>query len=311
MKPFEVHAIRGSLIESAHLVDSIVIDKTGSAVFQSGEVDHPVFPRSAIKMLQTLLLVESGAAKAFGLDERHLALASASHNGDSRHTKIVGEWLSQLHLSESNLICGVQDPEKKPTKMHNNCSGKHSGLLSVCLHLGYDPKNYGNFDHPVQQALRKKLSEIYDMDLDIAPWGLDGCGIPTSAISLRVMVSALSRFANRSAGRQILQAIAKEPDLVSGDGGFCTEVTRVTRGRIFAKTGAEGVFTALDSDRGLFFALKVRDGASRASYAGIANLLRQEGCFSASEMDSLSGFLNPPVKNWAGDRVGEIKVVLE
>lgn len=311
MKPFEVHVIRGSLIESAHLVDSIVIDKTGSALFQSGEIDHPVFPRSAIKMLQTLLLVETGAAKALGLDERHLALASASHVGDPRHIKIVGEWLSKIKMSEANLVCGVQDPEKKPTKMHNNCSGKHSGLLSVCRYLGYDIGNYGDFDHPVQQALRKKLSEIYDMDLDQALWGTDGCGIPTSAISLRVMVSALARFAARPAGQEILNAIAKEPDLVSGDGGFCTEVTRVTRGRIFAKTGAEGVFTALDPHRGLYFALKVRDGASRASFAGIAQLLRQQGCFSVSEIVSLSSFLNLPLRNWAGDRVGEIRVVLK
>ncbi len=173
-----------------------------------------------------------------------------------------------------------------------------------------DPSNYGDFDHPLQQALRKKLSEVYALDLDQTPWGIDGCGIPTSAVSLKTMVFALSRFALRPAGQQILRAIAQEPDLVSGDGGFCTEVTRKTKGRIFAKTGAEGVFTALDSDQGLFFALKVRDGASRASYAGIANLLREQGCFSRDEVDFFKEFLNPPIKNWAGAIVGEMKADL-
>lgn len=310
------------MIESKHLVDAIVIDRVGNTLFQSGDIDHPVFPRSAIKMLQTLLLVESGAAKALDLDARHLALASSSHRADPRHTRLVSEWLGQLQLSETSLICGAHDPERaslreemirggaKPTKIFNNCSGKHTGLLSVCVHLGFDTKDYGNFAHPVQRELRKKLSEIYNMDLDQAPWGMDGCGIPTSAISLKVMVQALARFSDRPAGREILQSIAREPDLISGDGGFCTEVTRITNGRIFAKTGAEGVFTALDPERGLFFALKVRDGASRASYAGIANLLCQQGCFSKNEVDALDLFLHPIIKNWAGNTIGAIKVAL-
>ena len=174
MKPFEVHAIRGSLIESVHNVHAVVLGRDKKIHFQSGDIDFPIYPRSAIKMLQTLLLVESGAAEALGLDNRHLALASSSHYGDPEHTDIVQEWLKKIGLSESDLICGAHDPDRaiireqmirkgeKPSKIHNNCSGKHSGLLSVCVHRNFKTENYGDFDHPVQIELRKKLSEVFD-----------------------------------------------------------------------------------------------------------------------------------------------------
>lgn len=318
--PLTVEVTRGPKVESQHLVDVVVMNADKKVLAGHGEIHGPIYPRSANKMLQALLLVESGAYASLGLDLRHLALASSSHYADKIHTELVHEWLQKLNFSEDNLRCGVQAPSRdsvrdslirqnlKPHRGHNNCSGKHSGILSVCKHKNYEIKNYDLIDHPVQQDLIKTLSEVYEYDLAKSPYGVDGCGIPTIAVPLYNLALGYINLTKRESGKLILQAIAQYPELISGDDNLCTEVTRATNGRVFAKTGAEGVFCALSPAHDIFISIKVRDGATRASNFAIVHLLKEFGCFTNEEEHKLSKFLKPKIKNWEGLIVGEIRM---
>ncbi|MGZ3789288.1 MAG: asparaginase [Bacteriovorax sp.] len=318
--PLKVDVTRGPKVESQHLVDVVVMNADKKILASFGEIHEGVYPRSAIKMLQALLLVDSGAYSSLGLDLRHLALASSSHYADKVHTDLVHEWLQKLNLSEENLRCGAQVPSResvrdllirqnlKPHRGHNNCSGKHCGILSVCRHKNYDIKNYDSIAHPVQHDLIKTLSEVYEYDLQKSPYGIDGCGIPTIAVPLYNLTLAHINLAKRDSGKLILEAIAKHPDLISGDANFCTEVTRATEGLVFAKTGAEGVFCALSPVHDIYLSLKVRDGATRASQFAIAALLKEFGCFTKGQENLLEKFLKPKIKNWEGLDVGEMRM---
>lgn len=318
MAPLEIAVTRGPMNESVHLVDAVVMDEEKNILASWGNIHTPVYPRSAIKMLQAMLVIESGAYEAHKLDLRHLALAASSHYADPVHTELVHEWLAQYKLNENNLRCGIQSPSReavrnslllsnlKPNRGHNNCSGKHSGLISVCVHKGHDIADYDQYDHPVQKDLLKLLSEVYEYDLDHSPYGVDGCGIPTIATPLYNLALGHVNFFKRLSGKLILDGISKYPDLISGAGNFPTEITRATSGRVFAKVGAEGVYCALAPKEKIYLALKVRDGAGRASQFATAALLSKFGCISADEEQLLQKFLHPKIKNWEGLNVGEI-----
>ena len=318
--PLEIHVTRGPMSESVHLVDAVVMDGQKNILESWGDIFTPVYPRSAIKMLQAMLIIESGAYEAHKLDARHLALASSSHYADPVHTELVHEWLAMYKLSEDNLRCGVQTPSReavrdslllahlKPNRGHNNCSGKHSGILSVCVHKGYDVARYDQYDHPVQKDMMKLLSEVYEYDLSNSPYGIDGCGIPTLATPVfNLAIGHVNLFKSQS-GKRILDGVSKHPDLISGAGNFPTEITRATNGRVFAKVGAEGVYCALSPQDNRYLALKVRDGANRASQFATAALLKKFGCLREDEEKVLHKFLHPLIKNWEGLVVGDLKI---
>jgi L-asparaginase II len=319
--PLSVFVTRGPLNESEHLVDAVIMNADKKILESYGDITSPVYPRSAIKMLQAMLVIESGAYESQKLDARHLALASSSHYADPVHTELVHEWLAKYNLTEDNLRCGVQSPTRdtvrdalllahlKPNRGHNNCSGKHSGLLSVCVQKNYETKNYDDYNHPVQKDLIHLLSTVYEHDIAKAPYGVDGCGIPTIAVPLFNLAVGHVNLFKRTSGKLILDAVSKYPDLISGQNNFPTEITRATNGRVFAKVGAEGVYCALSPQDNIYIALKVRDGGSRASQLATAALLKKFGCIhNETEEKLLEKFLNPKIKNWEGLVVGEIKV---
>jgi len=318
--PLEIHVTRGPMSESVHLVDAVVMDENKKILESWGDIQTPVYPRSAIKLLQAMLIIESGAYEAHELDHRHLALASSSHYADPVHTELVHEWLAKYKLNEDNLRCGVQSPSReavrdslllanlKPNRGHNNCSGKHSGLISVCVHKGYDVAHYDQYTHPVQKDLMKLLSSVYEYDLTNAAYGIDGCGIPTMATPVyNLAVGHVNLFKSLS-GKLILDGVSRHPDLISGAGNFPTEITRATNGRVFAKVGAEGVYCALSPKEKIYIALKVRDGANRASQFATACLLKKFGCISEDEEKVLQKFLHPQIKNWEGLVVGTLQM---
>lgn len=316
--PLKVSVTRGTMNESVHLVDAVVMDENKNILASFGEIHSPVYPRSAIKMLQAMLIVESGAYEAQKLDARHLALASSSHYADPVHTELVHEWLGKYGLNEDHLRCGVQSPSResvrdslllsqlRPNRGHNNCSGKHSGIIAVCAHKNYDVKTYDQYDHPVQKELTALLSRVYEYDLSNSPYGVDGCGIPTIAVPLyNLAVGHINLFKSLS-GKLILDGVSKYPDLISGQNNFPTEITRATNGRIFAKVGAEGVYCALSPQDKVYIALKVRDGANRASQYATATLISKFCKLNEEETKLLNKFLHPKIKNWEGLVVGEI-----
>jgi L-asparaginase II len=308
--PLVVEATRGLLVESRHLVDAAVLDASGGVAQAHGAIDAPVYPRSACKPLQALPLVESGAADAFGLSPKELALACASHNGEPVHVEGVLAWLGRLGLSDDDLECGAHLPRQEPVlaefvrsgaklrQAHNNCSGKHAGMLATAVHLGEPTKGYIGREHPVQRRVAAAMGELCDCRLD--DFGIDGCGIPTFALPLRNLALGMARLADRPAGRRIVDAMIAEPYMVAGRGRACTELMQAGKGAVALKTGAEGVYMATLPERGLGLALKARDGAGRAAEMALAKLLAKLGALPEE-------LAHRPLRNVRGLTIGELR----
>ena len=310
VNPVLVAASRGDIEESLHRGAIAVCDVDGNLIKYSGDVARPVFPRSAVKPLQALSLVESGAADHFALSGRELALACASHCAEPCHLDLALAWLARLGLSVDTLECGGQ-----PSAAHNNCSGKHCGMLTTALHLGLPTRGYIGPDHPVQQRIAAILCDMTGTSWPV-PWGVDGCGIPTLAFPLAGLATAMARCAapaalaepRRDAARRLFAAMTAHPELVAGTGRFCTTVMQAVPG-IAVKGGAEGVQSAMLPDLGLGIAIKIDDGAGRAADVALLAVLRQLGVLSADSQAALAAWMPAPIYNVAGRRVGEIQAL--
>lgn len=330
--PVIIEVTRGDRVESRHAVDVIIADADGGMVAGHGDIDRAVFPRSSIKVLQALPLIESGAADKFGLTERHLALACASHNGEAFHTRAAGEMLDKADLSPKCLECGAQLPYhtrdqaqlladgEAPRAIHNNCSGKHAGFLVFAAAEGIDVPGYVKFDHPVQRQVAETLEQLTGAPHGEGNHGIDGCSIPTYEIPLAALARAFAGFAvaNGTAGSSREKAMARlrdaclsHPEMVAGTGRFDSGFMAALGRRAFTKTGAEGVFVAALPERGIGFALKARDGSTRAAETACANLVQSLLELSENETTRLRRFTNPRLKNWNGIEVGEIRMAAE
>jgi L-asparaginase II len=326
--PVTVEVTRGQLVESRHRGLAIVVDAAGRIIFSAGDIDAAVFPRSACKAIQALPLVESGAADAYGFGNRELALACASHSGEPDHVATAAAMLKAAGWDERVLECGAHwsshqsvliDQARtldKPTALHNNCSGKHSGFVCTCSHTGEDPRGYAGFDHPLQQAIRAIMSDLTGAVLSRDNCGTDGCSIPTYAVPLSGLARGFGKLATgsglepvrASAARRLINACMAEPFYVAGTRRFCTKLMQVAPGKIFAKTGAEGVFCALLPEKGLSFAVKCEDGATRAAEAMIAALLARHFEEDSDEHAALMALSRHGMTNWNGLTVGTVRV---
>jgi len=315
---------RGGMMESRHMGHAVVCDAAGGIVEAWGEPEAVILPRSACKMMQALPLVESGAADAAGLGEAQLALACASHAAAAIHTEMVTDWLAALGLGEADLRCGPQMPrdaaakkallcsDTEPCQIHNNCSGKHAGFLTLARHLRSGPE-YVEIDHPVQRAVKAAFEEV--TEVTSPGWGIDGCSAPNFATTLHGFARAAARFAAaRETGDarsramvRLTRAMATHPEYVAGEGRSCTRLMRAMEGRVAVKTGAEAVFVAIVPDRGLGVALKIEDGATRASEAAITAILMRLGVLDP-EHEVVEGLLTGPIRNWRGLVTGEMRL---
>ncbi len=325
--PITVEVTRGQLVESRHRGMAVVIDAEGAIVFSAGDVDSGVFPRSACKAMQALPLVESGAADAYGFGNRELALACASHSGEPEHVATAAAMLKAAGRDESVLECGAHWSShqsvlidqvrtlEKPTALHNNCSGKHSGFVCTCVHTGEEPRGYAGFDHPLQEAIRAIMTDLTGAVLSRDNCGTDGCSIPTYAVPLTGLARGFGKLVTgkgleplrAAAARRLINACMAEPFYVAGTKRFCTKLMQVAPGKIFAKTGAEGVFCALLPDKGLSFAVKAEDGATRAAEAMIAALLARHFDADSEERAALMKLAHHGMTNWNGLSVGTIR----
>ncbi|WP_193366990.1 asparaginase [Pelagibius marinus] len=325
--PLLVEVTRGTQVESRHRAALAVVDTAGKVVLAAGDHERPVYARSAIKSLQAIALVESGAADAFDVSEPELALACASHSGEPRHVETTTAWLARLGLSAHDLECGPQLPGYEPalikllasggtaTRAHNNCSGKHSGFLTLAKHLGVPTRGYVNYEHPVQQRILGVLESMTGLDLGDAPRGIDGCGIPVVGIPLGNMALAMARLgapddqpeARQAACARLRKAVAAHPFMVAGTGRFDTRVMELTGEKALTKTGAEGVYCAAFPELGLGAAIKVDDGAGRAAEILMGRLLSHFGILDAAQATALGGLFTEPVLNRAGLTVGEVR----
>ncbi|PRY21222.1 asparaginase [Aliiruegeria haliotis] len=316
---------RGPIRESVHRGHAVVCDASGGIVEAWGDAGKIVLPRSSAKMIQALPLIESGAADAFGLTTEQLALACASHNGAAIHTDRVNAWLADLGFGDEDLRCGSQDPADPeahkhtlctgdgPCQVHNNCSGKHTGFLTLGKHLRTGP-DYIAPDHPVQRAV---LAAFEEVTAETSPgFGIDGCSAPNHACSLVGIARAMASFAaaregqgaRQTAQARLVQAMVAHPDLVAGEGRACTELMRAMGGAAAIKTGAEAFFVAILPEQGLGVALKIEDGGTRAADAAIAAILVKLGVLDPAH-PATTKFLNPPILSRSGLHAGELRAV--
>ncbi len=328
--PVICEVTRGNVVESRHRGSVAVVDADGVSVLAIGDVERPVFPRSAVKVIQALPLVESGAADAFSFGDRELALACASHFGEPAHADLAKSMLARAGLSMDDLECGAHWPAKSsatrklarqggsPCPLHNNCSGKHSGFLCTCVHLGIDFPGYTGRDHAFQRELTGVMEEVTGTAHAVDNCGIDGCSIPTHAVPLRNLALGFARMATGAglsaqraeAAQRLFKACTAEPFFVEGTDGPCTALLKTGRGELFAKNGAEGVYCGAMPSLGLGMAVKCDDGSMRAAVsvftAVAARMLRDV----ADVGPALAAMANKPLLNRNGWTVGEVRPVI-
>ncbi|MBL8628660.1 MAG: asparaginase [Rhodospirillaceae bacterium] len=330
MNPVLVEVTRGDAlgneqVESIHRGAACVVDIDGKVVHAWGDVEAITCPRSAVKPMQNLPLIEAGAADAFHLSEEELALACASHSGEPTHTERVAAWQKRVGLSVDDLECGAHPPThipsyetliregQRPCPLHNNCSGKHSGFLCLAMHMGAGTKGYVSPTHAVQRAALMAVSDMANVDLNAMPLVRDGCNAPNVFMPLRNLALAWARFGapdklatvRKTANKKLLHAMKAQPYLFSGTDRPCKIITENLHGAGVAKVGAEGVFAACIPEQGLGIAVKIDDGAARAASVAITSILKKLGALKDTK--AVSNLLTVPHKAWAGPETGVVR----
>jgi len=323
INPVLVEVVRGGMVESRHRGSYAVVDKSGKVMASVGDINAPVYPRSAIKAIQALPLIESGAADHFNLSQAEIALACSSHNGEQPHVDGARSILQKAGGSEGELACGSQWPRDnhqlllsggQPGDIHNNCSGKHSGMLAYAHHMGYEAEDYWKIDHPVQKNVAKTIAEVCDYDLASATWCFDGCSLPNWMIPLQNIALGFSRLASgktlsperQAAAERIIAAVRAHPFMVAGSDRFCTRLMQEVP-RAFVKTGAEGVFCACIPHAGIGIALKCDDGEQRGAEPMVATVLAKLDVWSDEERDKLTALARKKITNRRNIETGEVR----
>ncbi len=329
-----VEVKRGSITESRHRGHIVVVEPDGNIIASAGALATVTFLRSSAKPFQAIPLLVSGAADRFGFTDREVALACASHNGEPIHTEIVASMLRKIGLGVEALRCGVHEPYgveaarelqergEQPNALHNNCSGKHAGMLAVALHLGASIDNYESPENPVQKAIADIVSQFSGVPVTDMAIGIDGCAAPIFGMTVKAMALAYARLVSppegfdqstRSACERIVRVMNAYPELIGGTSDrLDTEIMRATPRRVVSKVGAEGVYTAginpcEEWPNGLGLALKIEDGDDkRARPTVVVETLRQLGVLRDESLEAVAKYAFFPIRNRRGDLVGEI-----
>jgi L-asparaginase II len=321
-----VDVTRGGYVESVHRVAACAVDADGTVLEQAGDIESPIFLRSAAKPFIAAAAIAAGVRERFHLEPREIAVMTASHSGQPFHVAAVASILDKIGMDESALQCGTHPPYDEtaaqglveaglePTALYNNCSGKHAGILALCLAIGADPTTYLSAENPAQQRILALCARLSDDDASTWPVAIDGCGIPVYATGLRRAAISFARLATLSgvdsadaqALRIVRDAMLAHPEYVAGTGQFDTELMIAGAGNIVSKAGAEGVHAAAAVSQGYGYASKVIDGSSRARGPSSISALRRLGVIDERQAGALARFARPPVYNRAGNKVGEI-----
>ncbi|WP_438317990.1 asparaginase [Sporosarcina sp. FA9] len=324
-----VDVIRGNIVESEHWGHIAVVNSDGELLYSNGNPNKVIFARSSMKPLQAIPIVETGAADFFQFEPADLSLACASHNGESQHTDRVKNILSKLGLTTDSLKCGTHPPRWKETyeglmqsgteitAEFNNCSGKHSGMLSTAIHMGESVEDYYKIDHPVQQRIIEVISDLTEIPVEDIEIGIDGCGVPVHGIPLKNLALGFAKMANPSsfsdkrkgAIEQVTSAMMEAPEMVGGTDRFCSDFMKIEEGQMFGKAGAEGVYCIGDLKSGLGIALKIEDGTGRATSPVAVEVLKQLGLISEEQKELLKEYHYPSLKNARQEVIGQLRPV--
>ena len=324
------YGLRDEGLETVHAGHGAVVDAaTGAVILRVGDPTHSAFPRSSLKFIQALGLVETGAADHFDLGKRHLALSCASHHGEALHVETVLAWLDRIGCVPDELVCGPARPKlaadcdrlavqgQPPAREIHNCSGKHTGFLTLCQHQSWSTDSYHHRDHPAQQRFEAALVSLSGCSPNDLIWGVDGCGLPTPSLPVEAMARAMAGYAAPDIGTlrgqaqtRLVEAVAAETWFIAGTDDFSVALARETGGRIVAKVGAAGYFMAVIRDRGWGLALKTLDGSMDVATGGLFTMLQRLKLLSEPEADALRPVALPPERNSRGEQVGQRFAIL-
>ena len=324
-------SVRNKHVEGVHRGVVAVVNPAGELLHSLGNPAYGTYLRSAIKMVQAVPVIESGAAERFEFDNAELAICCASHAGAEYHVRTVRGMLEKIGLAEKALACGGHLPEDDamrerliraeatPTAIYNNCSGKHTGMLAACLANGWDTEGYLELEHPLQQKILSLVAEYSSLSVEEIETGVDGCSLPTFYMSLQNVALAAARFMAHAENdgtpdQRLLQAVSAHPEMVHAETGYDTELMRALTGRCYAKRGAMGMMlVGLHSEEygPLGVAIKLENGENKPIPVVMTNVLNQFGLLTREELLVLEKFRSTPIDNWNGTVVGEIRSELE
>jgi len=331
-----IRVSRGVHGESFHRGAIAVVDHRGNLVDQVGDPEFSTFLRSCAKPFQALPIVESGAVDRFGFTPAELACMCGSLNGQDYQVQAVLSILTKIGLSEDHLQCGVHAPIHRPTAeqleeegknprpIHHNCAGKHAAMLALCVFYAWPTETYPHPQHPVQQLILGKISEMTGVPKEEIKMGIDGCGVPVFALPLRHLALAFAKLAitPNPEGKAIadsdrplhrlMKAVLDHPEMIAGDERICTDVMRLAPRKVFAKAGAEGSYGLSLMERGLGIAIKIEDGNPRALNPVVIEVLRQYEILEGEALKMLQSYgPKTPIFNFRKDLVGEIEPIFQ
>jgi len=326
-----VEVTRAPLVENRHRGHAAVVDHSGRLLYSAGDPHHMTYWRSSAKPVQALPVVESGAADRYGITDKELALFCASHNGETMHTETVLGILAKIGLGQEKLQCGNHMPYHEgttremlrqgipATTLHSNCSGKHSGMLTLIAHMGWDADNYLELEHPLQQTIMDYLSDLCVYPREQILIGIDGCGVPVHGLPLSNMSLAYARFCSPQGMKEeraqaclrVAKAMMAHPEMVGGTDRFCTDLMKVTKGRLIGKAGAAGVYSVGIMDEGIGISVKAEDGLGRGRDSATVEILLQLGYISLGEAELLAKYHRPKNINHRQEVVGEVVPVVK
>ena len=319
-----VEVTRSGEIESFHQGIAVLINSSGDILKEWGNSDINIYPRSALKPIQTLNLYKDGIADSMELTEEQIAITTASHHAEKFHQEIISNWLKKINIKEENLSCGYDWPwnledkfkekleNKNKKKIYHNCSGKHCGHLAVCKHKNLTIENYHEKTHPLQKDLIKLIEDL--SDYKIKNIGIDGCTLPNPLMPLKKFALAASRLTdykklneNSDIAKKIFNSCVNFPEITGGTNSTNCILTKLSKGRIFFKNGAEGVFLALIPEIKSALVVKILDGAARAAETAIAGLISELNIIDENELAKIK---SSEVTNSTGQKIGKLRFAL-
>lgn len=322
-----IHVYRGNIVESKHYGTVVVVDHVGNVVSEIGDSQREIFARSSMKLFQVIPAIEAGIVEKYDLGPKDISLFCASHSGENFHTETVTKDLLKADLQIDALKCGTHPPrhvktyenmlkeQKEFSAIHNNCSGKHTGMLLTAKALHEEVDNYYELSHPVQQRILHTISDLCEYPAEKIQMGVDGCGVPVHCLPMYNIALGYANLATNSkyntprtkAIQTMVHAITMEPEMIGGTNRFCSDLMRVCKGKLIAKAGAEGVYCIGHTHKHLGIVIKIDDGNSRASYPAAMEVLKQLALISDEEYNELIEYACPNVLNARNEVVGELK----
>ncbi len=327
--PILVEIYRGGILESFHRGVVCVVDENKKVVFENGNIHQICFPRSAMKLIQVLPLIELGGIERFGFTLEEIALMCGSHNAESEHLRVLHQILEKIACTPNDLNCGAQSPtskkaadalllnHEKPSQIHNNCSGKHAGMLALCKLINAPINGYLNPEHPIQQLILSAVEDLYEYPKNKMVAALDGCSAPIYSIPVLNQAIAYQNLngnkefseIRNNALNTIRKAISEHPFMVAGSKRYCTDMMQITAPKVIGKTGAEGIFCMTFTDKKWGICIKIDDGKMQPQYHVAQKLIEASGIFEKDVLKPLESYSSTPLFNFNKLRTGEMIAV--